>query len=409
MECNQTKLQKFEFLNNLDTGVMKILVPFLVVKLGISIGAFGFALSLKPLMDLMFRYVASYLSDKFGRKTIAILGQVLGAMALLGYAFMSNVYHYIIIESFRALSAVIFEPSYNAWKKESCANEQRVDFIMKLGRSRIIGTAVGGVVTVLSSLLIRLYDVTIWGVKLNEQHFFFAFFLLELSAVLLLFMMKETGAKKIPGAVEVKIKESVHSWQGYLFMLCNAFGLGITGAIALPFTAAYMTESLNLSMDIMGAAFAISSVMAVLVAQKWVSELKYYRPFKIIGILLALEGVTSFFIPLADGVILFTLIWLVYQTFQTSIDVLNAAQEQRIVKNNTAQLLQFLGFSASVGMILGSNLGGFIWENVGGLYTYWMAGILIFSLSIVELVYDYLTQNLEFSMPVNKKKDVVEG
>ncbi len=416
MNRNQTKLQKFEFFNNLDTGVMKVIIPFLVVKMDFSMIAFGFALGLKPLMDLIFRYISSYLSDQFGRKNMAVVGQMLGAFALLGYVFVNNVYHFMIVEILRALSAVIFEPSYNAWKKESCENEQRVDFIMKLSRNRIFGTAVGGTIAIIGSLLLRVYKTRIFGVDIWEQHFFLVFFIFELFAVILLLLMSDSlvkntqsSLKSAKSSLQVNLKESVYSWNGYLFMLFNAFALAFTSSIALPFTAVYMTKNLNLSMDKLGVCFIVSSVLSVFIAQKWVRKLKYGRPFKAIGILLLMEGITSCFIPLANEIILFTLIWCIYLIYQTSIDVLYAAQEQRIIKANTAQILQILGISASIGIMLGANLGGIIWNYLGSIFTYWVAGFLILSLGLVEIVYDFVTKDVEFSMTVNRKTEATES
>lgn len=403
---NQTRFKQFEFLNNLDTGVMKVVIPFLLIKMGINIGVFGFALSLKPIMDLTFRYVSSYLSDQFGRKTMSVIGQILGAFALLGYFFMSNVYHYLFIEILRAFSAIIFDPSFKAWKKESCNDKERVDFIMKLSRNRVVGTAIGGGLVIGMAFIVRMFEIKLFNTEINEQHFFLIFFLFELSAVILLFLMKDTAGVNATRLKKIQIKDSVHDWNVYLFMVYNAFMLSLTGAIALPFTAVYMTEALHLSLDKMGTCFAFSSVIGVLLAQKLMGKLKYSRPFRIIGILLITEGVVSIFIPWSNTIYLFTFIWLIYQTLQTSIDVLNRSQEQRLIKANTAQILQFAGIAASLGHIIGCNLGGQIWNILGRNYTYWCAGVLIFIIGISEMIYDFMKRNSQFSLPINEKERV---
>jgi MFS family permease len=403
LDKNQKILSKFEFFNNLDTGVMKIIIPVIIIKLGISIGVFGLALSIKPFLKLILRYAVGRLSDQFGRKTIAILGQISAAIALLGYTFMNNSYHYILTEVFRAFSLVIFESAYIAWKKESCNDEERVDFVMKLSRSRTFGIAVGGFFVVLIFFLINNFNLRIFGIEVQEQHFFLIFFLLELFTAVYLFRMKETAPKKTETS-QVSLKDSIYYWRGYLFMLYNAFSIGLTGAIALPFTTAYITEKMKLPMDKLGISFAVSSVIAVLIAQRLARSIKYFRPFKTIGVLLSFAGAASLLIPLANGLYLFIAIWSVYQVFETLVSVINSTQEQRLIKANTSQVLQSFSTFSSVGTVLGSNLGGVIWVSHGSTYTYWIASLLIFLLGLSQLIYNLVSKESEFSDSANLKQ-----
>lgn len=401
---NQRQFHRFEFLNNLDTGVMKILIPYLLIKMGISMSVFGLALSFQPLMNIVFRYISSCFSDKYGRKKMAIIGQTIGAIGLLGYLFMSNVYHYIVIEIVRAFAMVLFVPSYAAWKKESSDDENRIDFLMKLSRNRIVGTAVGGGLIIAMGYLIRTFKISIFGYEIHEQHFFSIFFLFEFSAVFLLLTMRDMHIEKKVNAIKIKIKDSVHDWNVFIFMMYNTIVLSLTSAMALPFVTAYLTERTNMSIDKIGAFFAISSIAAVLLAQKITRRLKFGRPFKMIGILLLFEGISSFFIPFDKGIILFTFVWLLYQIFQTSVDALNSSQEQRIIKANTAKMLQFTGIAGSIGSIIGNNIGGLIWHNIGSSYTFWIAGMMIFIIGLTELFYDAFIKKTEFGLPVNIKK-----
>jgi MFS family permease len=401
---NQIQLKRFEFLNNLDTGVMKILIPFMLIKMGINMGVFGLALSFTPLMNIVFRYLSSYLSDRFGRKFMSVIGQIIGAIALLGYCFISNVYHYIILEAIRAFAGILFTPSYKAWIKESCDDEERVGLLMKLSRNRVIGTAVGGGLVILLGYIIRTFNISIWGVTIKNQHLFAIFFIFEFLAVIFLVLMQDSIQQNKKEIQKINLKESAANWGVFRFMIYNSAVLSMAGAIAIPFVIPYFTQKTGLALDIVGAFFAVSSVSAVLLSQNIVKKLKYKRPFQILGFLLFMEALTSFFLPINKGMILFAVIWLLYSIFQTCIEVLNSGQEQRIIKANTAQMLQFTGIASSIGTIIGSNLGGLIWYRFGPEWTFSVAGILIFAIGLSEIYYDFKVKHTEFGLPVKIKK-----
>jgi len=132
----------------------KFALPFFAKNLGASTTLIGTISSISTLTGIFLKPIIGGIGDKFNKKQLLLLANLIFALTPLFYIFIDQTYQLVIIRLFHGLSTAIYGPITLAIISTVYTN-QRATYLGWFGTARTIGYLVG---PILGGLLMLYYD-----------------------------------------------------------------------------------------------------------------------------------------------------------------------------------------------------------------------------------------------------------
>ena len=156
LKSNQTLLNLWsaELINRSSYMTSKFALPFFAKNLGASTTLIGTISSISTLTGIFLKPIIGGIGDKFNKKQLLLLANLIFALTPLFYIFIDQTYQLVIIRLFHGLSTAIYGPITLAIISTVYTN-QRATYLGWFGTARTIGYLVG---PILGGLLMLYYD-----------------------------------------------------------------------------------------------------------------------------------------------------------------------------------------------------------------------------------------------------------
>ena len=156
LKNNQTLLNLWsaELINRSSYMTGKFALPFFAKNLGASTTLIGTISSISTLTGIFLKPIIGGIGDKFNKKQLLLLANLIFALTPLFYIFIDQTYQLVIIRLFHGLSTAIYGPITLAVISTVYTN-QRATYLGWFGTARTIGYLVG---PILGGLLMLYYD-----------------------------------------------------------------------------------------------------------------------------------------------------------------------------------------------------------------------------------------------------------
>lgn len=115
---------------------------------------------LQPLADIVFTLIAGGVTDKYGRKKIMLLGLLLQAFAVSGFAFAESVAFFALLYVANGIGRSLYIPAQRAQIADLTKEEQQAEIFAVLHTTGAIGSVIGpliGAFFILVTLSIYLF------------------------------------------------------------------------------------------------------------------------------------------------------------------------------------------------------------------------------------------------------------
>lgn len=322
---------------------------FSLSQVGLVLGAGSIAYQVGSL-------IGGPLSDRFGRRSIIMIGALLQGSAMIGYHYAYAYGLFLLFSCVNGLGVGLLAPTIKAMIADEVRTDERTAAFSWRGILAHSGIIVAGL-------------IISWMTSIGTSPFLFAALVFGMLAALTRFSLPDDRCIG-PDCQRTPISEYRHILTHRSFLLFSAITLLIWAVYAqftliLPLRGEYVLHSATL----IGLIWTINSVSVVLI-QGLVSRyvLQRINPYlslaagtALIGLGLTAMGWAEHFVTLSGAAILFILGEMLFMPVQDSL-VGHFAREEWL-----GAYFGFSNFVSGIGTALGTSIGGVMVERLGGV------------------------------------------
>ncbi|MCS6988725.1 MAG: MFS transporter [Chloroherpetonaceae bacterium] len=353
------------FISNIGTWVQKVAQPWLILQLSASPFLLGLDGFLQDVPLLLFLLVGGVAVDRFDKRKILMLSQVVqlsAAVAIAVLIWLDEIRVGIILTlSFVVGTMQAFStPAYLAFIPSLVGRERLANAValnsMQFNLSRLIGPAIGG--TLIASLGVA------WCFGLNGLSF-----VAMLVALALVPSPSASEAKASSGSVGAQIREgltAVFARKDLTAIITIVFGISFFGAPLLSFVAVLAKDALNVGAQ--GFSFALSAFGLGAVAgalavsslpSHWIRPKIVVATSSLLGVFIALVALSNLY------ALTLSLLFLAGLTFVSSNVIGNTILQTTVSDELRGRAVSIYALAFRGGAPIGSLLTGAMVEKFG--------------------------------------------
>ncbi|MHA1632239.1 MAG: MFS transporter [Candidatus Freyarchaeota archaeon] len=362
-------------LSSLAYGLTTPIWPLYIEELGASMTELGYLISLSNALTATLQIPSGWVSDRYGRRKIHILGSILAILPPLAYALVRNWIELISWVALSGLSIGLYNPVRASIIADETDSEGMAMTYGWINVSWLIGS-MGG--PILSGFL-----ADILGIRVS---FILCFLLLSTSLPLVL-SIQETGRKRRSREDVARRGWSKRSASTALIFSSINLLQGVAFGVFFTITPVFLSEIFSASFFYIGLVnaigFGLASIIAQILGGIWatrydkkallVAATMVSAPFY--ALLVFSQSVTVYLLYIFLANLSLTLSWPAFQEL-----MMNAVHPlKRGFMNGLAAT------SYWAGMMVGSASSGVIWDMLGAPIPYCLASLTIFLSAIPAL------------------------
>jgi len=326
--------------------------PIFMKSLGVSEVEIGFTITLYSILQTFLPLLGGYLADRFGRKRVFMLFDVMGWItSLILWILATEFWQMLLAIIFEGLVTVIF-PVWECMLVEDTCPEHRASIY---GYINLIYVS-GSLLTPLAGIMVSTYGI-IAGYR--------AMCILALTSLTTMFILRQIFLRETEiGKALLKERGEISGFKGYrkalqivvrrkpilLIFLCNILG-ALYYTISGTYNALYLTDSRGLALDeslasLVPAASSVTSILLLTIFSPMIREEKTLLKSLTIAYLLSALSLTVLvtapkgYLSLAtlSGVLsgFYTLAYPAIRTFLTNrIDVVDEKARAKVLSLST--------------------------------------------------------------------------
>jgi len=326
--------------------------PIFMKSLGVSEVEIGFTITLYSILQTFLPLLGGYLADRFGRKRVFMLFDVVGWItSLILWILATEFWQMLLAIIFEGLNTVIF-PVWECMLVEDTCPEHRASIY---GYINLIYVS-GSLLTPLAGIMVSTYGI-IAGYR--------AMCILALTSLTTMFILRQIFLRETEiGKALLKERGEISGFKGYrkalqivvrrkpilLIFLCNILG-ALYYTISGTYNALYLTDSRGLALDeslasLVPAASSVTSILLLTIFSPMIREEKTLLKSLTIAYLLSALSLTVLvtapkgYLSLAtlSGVLsgFYTLAYPAIRTFLTNrIDIVDEKARAKVLSLST--------------------------------------------------------------------------
>jgi len=339
-------------------------------SLGASMTELGFVFSLSNAVAAVMQILSGFLSDKYGRKRLHVLGTLLAAFPPLMYALASNWLDLLPWVMLSGFAVGVYLPIRWAIIADVSSTKTMASAYSWTNISWLVGSTVapfiGGVAA------------DLFGIRFP----FFACFILRFAVFPLTFLMRETRRKLQAKTVEYKNEgaDVIHGYVGtvMMFSLINIFqgmGIGVTGPVIPVFVMANFHVEFTFIGILYAIGFGVASIIVQIPGSKF-SDLFDRRTVMFVAFVIS----SPFFLLFAFSRNTIELIVFMFLSNATLNLSWSAFQTLMMDATPSSKWGLINGVSATtfwIGQLIGNALSGILWDNWGMLAPFYVSSFTI--------------------------------
>jgi predicted MFS family arabinose efflux permease len=364
------------FALGLDVFVLAGLLPGMAASFDTSVGAVAQGITAFTFAFAIGSPIATVVTAKVDRKSLAIYGMLIFALANIGTALAPSLAVLITIRAVAGIIGGVFSPAATAIAANLVPPEKRgqaLALVMTgLGVSTVVGAPIG--IWVANAFGWRS---TLWMIA----------GLAIVAALAVAFIVPGVGKTPVPGIgarVAVLVDRRVLSVIGVMFL----FGMGQMG-ILYTFIPSILGDSGGLTQTQLPIFMALSGLMALITSIITGKRLdKGTKPMTVVGIALLLLAVVSASIPFtAVNLVGITLVTIVIGLTVGQVQIPLQYQLTMTVPQHTPIVIALLNSAMYLGTAIGAALGGLVLSGAAPKYLGPVsAAVIVLALAASQIV-----------------------
>lgn len=350
------------FLINISDRLIFIIVPMWLLERSFSATEIGAIFSAAAIAMMLVRFLASKLSDRWGRKRIMVMGLFTSAVSTAFYPFASRIHDYAIIKSLQETGCNLHNSVRNAMVGDTFKGKERTRVLSILGTAYPLGRACAAIL----GIIITTFLSVVYGFYAAAISVFIAF-------LIILVFYRDTGFVKsdrkiigIHGATRPII----------LISLANLFGV-ISYAVAYTPAFFVLSRSMGLTENNLFYFFLLAYIISAFFAYRTGSWIKRHGKERMTAITLITTGIFSALYAFADNptILVLCLTGIAVSFYVYAISYKNVlldltSDDRRGEQIGISKLI------SDVGMIIGPFLGGLLVDTISLQWTFIVSGCL---------------------------------
>lgn len=353
------------FISNIGTWVQKVAQPWLILQLSASPFLLGLDGFLQDVPLLLFLLVGGVVVDRFDKRNILILSQLVQLSAALAIATLVALGE-IRVPIILALSFIVgcmqafSTPAYLAFVPMIVGRERLANAValnsMQFNLSRLVGPAIGG--ALIASLGVA------WCFGLNALSF-----VAMLVALLLVPSPTAVDAPRPIGSMMSQIREgidAVFARKDLIAIITIVFGISFFGAPLLAFVAVLAKDALHvgaqgfsIALSSFGLGAVLGAILVSSVQQHWIRPKTVVATASALGALISLVALSKFY-----ALSLFFL-FLAGLTFVSSNVIGNTILQTSVAESVRGRAVSIYALAFRGGAPIGSLITGVMVERLG--------------------------------------------
>jgi len=363
-------------LSSLAVNLITPVWPIYIHDLGASMTELGYVMSLSNAMTAILQIPSGWISDRYGRRKIHILGSAMGVLPPLIYTFArswTDLIPWVIISG---VSMGLYTPARWSIVADDSTAKTRALAYGWINISWLIGNVAGP--------LMGGFLADSFGIKMP----FLMCFTFSCMYLPLVFLIKETRGR---GVSEEYLRDGCYNSEGFLsaaaiFFLINVLQ-GVCFGVFFTVTPIFMSKRFSADFFYVGLINAVGYGLAAIIAQipGGVSASKYSK--KSILIVTALAS-APFYLLLPSSRSIGEYLLYIFASNVILAFSWPAFQELMMDAASPAKWGLMNGLAATsywAGMMVGSAVSGLIWDIFGMFMPYYFAALMII-LSVIPML-----------------------
>lgn len=372
-ENNYSELLKHNFWGSFDSGVIFIFLSFYIWGKTSNLTTVAIAFIIPLLVNTVFDYYLSKLSDRVNRVKLIIIGNVGSAIFLCFYGFTKNIYMLYLLIFLKSIFVKIYESSLEPFKREVIDRESYKDYISQENTKISLGASIGGFLL----MLIYSYYESMLLVFLISG-------LIELYSTKYLLKLNNYNKKIVN---EVEEEEINITWLKRLTIIYTfeAFGIALIINRMLIFLNDVHKVSVQKVEIIFFIVYGFSNIIAGRIYKKF-ERLKLDYMFIMCFLLQSL--LLLIFIKMTNLNLIIG-IWFIFELVSNITGIYSKDKMNRNIISRIGEKFSKFRIKITIGSILGQIIIGQIWDKFGIEHSFYFSSLLLFLLALGIWIREY--------------------
>lgn len=363
---NKINLLRHSFWGNFDTGVIYIFLSFLIWEESKDMLAIAIAFIIPVIINTIIDYYFSNLSDRYGRLSFIIIGNIGSSIFLSLYGLSSGLYILYLLIFMKSLFAKLYNTSLSPFIRENIAEDEYKEFIASLKIRISVGASIGG-----AGLM------TLYGFTQSIELIFIVSGLIELFSTVYLLMLREEKhkmKKQIEEDYDNKYLREISIIYGV-----EAFAIALIVNRVVIFLHDYHLIEIHYVGFVFFLAYGISNILAA-------NIYGYFKRLKIKDMLVlsfALQAILLIVFAGSRSIYLAVFAFFLYELANNIRVIYTSDRLNRSLFTNIGKRLSKFRITIALGSILGQLIISQIWNRLGFAMTFYFSSLVLFILALV--------------------------
>lgn len=377
------ELKRSIFFISLPIGFISLIFPIYALDIGVHVLQLGFLFSIFSVVSTIIRPIVGNLIDKKGRKIGILLGIIFYTLVNLVYIFANDFKHLLMARILQSLGTSFLWISVDTFISDISQDNNRGKSFGIIGESESKGGLLGSIIGF--SILTSNYF---------KDPFMAVFIIFTLSSLVSLFY----GIKDVPETIGLKkdLKSGkVKDKKVLLFFLCIMGMLTLIGSLTAPVYFLYLQDHITNDLSLILSMLLPSAILSTFLPNKLGNISDKYGREKIVFIGLFANAMLQIMIPFNQSyygfMLIYTMISIVGMFYGPALSSLVI---DFVGENKRGRSYGLYSFATGIGAAIGSIIGSYIYQNIGGT-VFHLKGVLMIVM-VLFVCYIYI-RKLAFS------------
>lgn len=331
---NYSNLLKHNFWGNFDSGVISIFLSFHIWTQTSSMTTIAIVFMIPVLVNTIFDYYFSGMSDKGDRIKLMILGNIGSAIFLSLYGFSKNIYILYLCIFMKTIFTKLYNSSLEPFKREAIVEEDYKQYIADENSKISIGASLGGFLLMI-----------IYGYYKDIAFIFIISGIIELYSTKYLFKLKN-----IKNDLSKEVEENIDiMWLNRIAFIYAFEALGIS--LVVNRMIIFLNDVHKVSIQRVGIIFFIVYGISSIVAGKIYDKLKKMTISRMFILSFVIQAILLTVFTVISKLTLIIVIWFIFEVISNITEIYSRDKINRSIFSNIGKRMGRFRITVAIGNI----------------------------------------------------------
>ncbi len=368
-------LRRAIFLVSLPFFILGLMLPVYGKQIGASVVEIGLFFSAFSLVTVLLRPLVGWGLDRFGRRGFFVAGLGGYAVAMLGFAFIDQVWGIVVARVIQGIASSLLWLSASAMTADTASEHGRGSAFGGIAQASSQGSIVG---TFLGFTLLNTpLRVSIQG-QVTQINSWAALFIVYGAINLIALFLTLRGLPETRPVASDGVPTAIHWSQTWVLLLLVTLVTGASAAMVSPILIIFLQEKLGVGVETLSWAFLPTGLVWALLPARLgrLADRFGRKPLMLLG--LAAAAISSFVIPALGSIVALAILW----ALQAACYAAGDPAEQALVADLTGRQQRGRAYGlylmcADLGATIGPLGGAWLYQTYGAAAPFYANGIIL--------------------------------